>query len=127
MRKRSRAESQTEAEIHGLVPPGVSDGFAGGQLEGGHGRKHDESGRECYSRQSVTRESALADGRERAVGDELNGLKVASDDSGGRRYFAAIFTNAEGRVLIDLKVVCHIWVTSVSKRIAGGRVVGAAV
>jgi hypothetical protein len=29
--------------------------------------------------------------------------------------------------LIDLKVVCHIWVTSVSKRIAGGRVVGAAV
>ena len=125
--ERSRAESQTEAEIHGLVPPGVGDGFAGGQLEGGDGRKHDEPSRERYAGQRITRKGCLADGRELAVGDELNGLKAASDGRGACCHPAAIFTNAEGRILIDLKVVCHIWVKRVSKWITGGCVVGAAV
>lgn len=105
---KKRTELQAEPELHGLVPPGVGDGFAGGQLEGGDGRKHDEPGRECHAGESVTRESALADGRERAVGDELNGLKVASDGRGACCHLAAIFTDTEGRVLIDLKIVRHI-------------------
>ena len=96
-------------------------------MEGGDGRKHDKPGRERHAGESVTRKGGLTDGREGSVGDELNGLKIASDGRGACCYAATIFTNAEGRVLIDLKVVCHIWVTSVSKRIAGGRVIGAAV
>ena len=77
-------------------------------MEGGDGRKHDEPGWEGHAGQSVTSESALADGRERAVGDELNGLKVASDGRGACCHLAAIFTDTEGRVLIDLKIVRHI-------------------
>ena len=52
-------------------------------MEGGDGRKHDEPGRESHAGESVTRKGSLADGREGSVGDELNGLKAASDDSGG--------------------------------------------
>jgi len=85
-------------------------------LEGGDGRKHDEPGWEGHAGKSVTRKGGLTDGRELAVGDELNGLKAASDGRGACCNPATIFTNAEGRILIDLKVVCHIWVTSVSKR-----------
>lgn len=105
---KKRTELQAEPELHGLVTPGVGDGLAGGQLEGGDGRKHDESGREGDSGESVTRKGGLADGRERAVGDELNSLKVASDGRGACCHLAAIFTDTEGRILIDLKIVRHI-------------------
>jgi len=96
-------------------------------LEGGDGRKHDKPGREGHAGKSVTRKGGLTDGRELAVGDELNGLKVASHGSGACCHPATIFADAEGCVLINLKVVCHIWSKGVSKQFASCSVVGAAI
>ena len=124
---KKRTELQAEPELHGLVPPGVGDGFAGGQLEGSDGRKHDESSRERHAGESVTRKGGLTNGREGSVGDELNGLKVASDGRGACCHLATIFADAERCVLVNLEIVCHTWVKGVSKRFVSCSVVGAAV